>query len=55
MDKEEFDSWINALDMYELIDWLLPEALEQDFISDEYNQSLAKSFNNDLGECDLIP
>lgn len=41
MDKEEFENWIQALDMYELIDWLLPEVQEQELNSEMYNESLS--------------
>jgi len=41
--QDEFENWLKALDMYELIDWLLPEVLEEEFNVEMYNYELLSS------------
>lgn len=40
MNQEEFKNWLKALDMYEFIDWLFPEVVEEEFNEEMYNAQI---------------
>jgi len=40
MNQDEFENWLKALDMYEFIDWLFPEVVEEEFNEEMYNAQI---------------
>lgn len=39
-DQADFNNWLKALDNQELIDWLLPEVLEEELNEQLYNEGV---------------